>query len=172
MHARRLLLGALLTLSCSCGGSNPTVSSTTPTPPIPTPTPPPEPGFVLIRAVAIDWPATDPQIGFDIWVPSAGDVLIELVDVVIADQTSATQITLSLHPEDVLGGRPQCVEFVTRCTGISEDEVVVPQGGAPRRLAATAAVAAAGPYFVMLGNWGPTGTVRGTLKAWFRPNTT
>jgi hypothetical protein len=61
------------------------------------------------------------------------------------------------------------VQFQTRCTGIAEDEVIVPLGGPVRRLAATTTVATAGPYFAMIGNWGPTGTPQGNLKAWFRP---
>ncbi len=169
-------MGALLVLSISCGGgASPTVpppATASPPVPAPTPTPPPEPGFGLVRAVPIDWPPTDPQVGFEFSVPSAGDVLVDLVDVAVVGQTSSTLIRLSLHTEDAPGGTLQCVEFVTRCTGIAEDEIVVPQGGPARRLAASAAITAAGPYFVMLGNWGPTGTVRATLRAWFRPKST
>jgi hypothetical protein len=118
----------------------------------------------------MSWPATDPtpQAGFEFSVPGAGDILVEFVDVVVVGQTTSTRITLSLHTEEAVGSGPQCVQFDTRCTGIAEDEVTVPVAGAARRLAATATVAAAGPYFVMIGNWGPTGTVHGNLKAWFR----
>jgi hypothetical protein len=126
---------------------------------------------VLVRAASISWPATDPspQVGFEFSVPGPGDVLVELVDPSVASQTSSTHVTLSLHTEEALGAGPQCVRFETRCTGIAEDEVIVPIGGPVRRLAATATVAAAGPYFAMIGNWGPTGTIQGNLKAWFRP---
>ena len=172
MRAQRVLFGVLLALSASCGGgSSPTGPPATPTPPAPTPTPPPEPGFVLVRAARIDWPATDPtpQIGFEFSVPAPGDVLVELVDAVAVSQTTSTHVTLSLHTEEVVGGGPQCVQFQTRCTGIAEDEVIVPLGGPVRRLAAITTVATAGPYFAMIGNWGPTGTIQGNLKAWLRP---
>lgn len=169
-RAQRVLVTALLALSASCGGgSSPTGPPAIPTPPAPTPSPPPEPGFVLVRAERIDWPADPiPQIGFEFSVPTSGDVLVELVDAVVASQTTSTHITLSLHTEEALGGAPQCVQFQTRCTGIAEDEVIVPLGGPVRRLAATATVATAGPYFAMVGNWGPTGTIQGSLNAWFR----
>jgi hypothetical protein len=123
-----------------------------------------------VRAARIDWPATDPtpQVGFEFSVPGPGDVLVEFVDAAVISQTTTTHVTLSLHAEAVLGGGPQCVQFQTRCTGIAEDEVIVQPGGPVRRLVATTAVATAGPYFVMIGNWGPTGTIQGNLKAWFR----
>lgn len=174
MRAQRVLIGVLLALCVSCGGgSSPTGPPATPTPPAPTPTPtptPPEPGFALVRAARIDWPATDatPQVGFEFTVPGPGDVLVELVDAVVIAQTTTTHVTLSLHTEEFLGGRPQCVQFLTRCTGIAEDEVIVQPGDPVRRLATTTTVTTAGPYFVMIGNWGPTGTVQGNLKAWFR----
>jgi len=171
VRAQRVLIGVLLALSFSCGGgSSPTAPPATPSPPAPTPTPAPEPGFALVRAARIDWPATDPtpQVGFEFSVPGPGDVLVELVDAVVIGQTTTTHVTLSLHTEEFLGGRPQCVQFQTRCTGIAEDEVIVQLSGPVRRLAATTTAATAGPYFVMIGNWGPTGTVQGNLKAWFR----
>jgi hypothetical protein len=123
-----------------------------------------------VRAARIDWPATDPtpQVGFEFSIVAAGDVLVEFVDAVVVSQTTPTRITLSLHSEEAVGAGPQCVEFDTRCTGIAEDEVVVPLGGTVRRLTATTTVATPGPYFVMLGNWGPTGAIQGTLRAWFR----
>lgn len=163
-------IGVLITLSCG-GASTPTGPPVTASPPAPTPTPPPAPGFVLIRATPIDWPATDtsPQVGFEFWAPGAGEILVELVDVEVVVQTTSTRITLSLHTEESVGTGPQCVQFDTRCTGIAEDEATVPVAGPARRLSASATVAAPGPYFVMVGNWGPTGTVRGNLKAWFRP---
>jgi len=164
-------IAVLMAFTAACGGgSSPTGPPATPSPPAPTPTPPPEPGFVLVRAAPISWPATDPspQIGFEFSVPTAGDVLVELVDVAVVDQTTSTRITLSLYTEEAVGSGPQCVQFVTRCTGIANDEVTVALAGEARRLAATAMDAVAGPYFVMIGNWGPTGTVQGNLKAWFR----
>lgn len=170
MRAQRALIAVLLALFASCGrGSRPTGPTPTPTPPAPTATPPPEPGFVLLRAQKIDWPAWEPpQVGIEFSVPGPGEVLIELVDGVVVDQTTSTHITLSLITEQSLGGPPQCVENLTRCTGIAEDEVVVPRGAPLRRLAAAATVATAGPYFAMIGHWGPTGTIQGNLKAWFR----
>lgn len=162
---------ALMTIAASCGGgSSPTGPPATASPPAPTPTPAPEPGFVLVRVTPISWPATDPtpQVGFAFSVPGPGDILVEFVDLVVISQTTSTRITLSLHTEGAVGSGPQCLQFDTRCTGIAEDEVTVPVAGAARRLAATATAAAAGPYFVMIGNWGPTGTVQGKLNAWFR----
>jgi hypothetical protein len=170
MRARRVLIGLLTAFFASCGGgSGPTAPLPTPTPSVPTPTPPPEPGFVLVRAQKINWPASEtPQVGIDFSVPAPGDVLIELVDGVVVSQTTSTHITLSLHTEQTFGGPPQCVEFQTRCTGIAEDEVIVPLGGPLRRLTAVTTVATAGPYFAMIGNWGPTGTIQANLNAWFR----
>ena len=169
MRARRVLIGALLAVSASCGGGGrPAALPALPTPPAPTPTPPPEPGFVVVRAQRLDWPATDPtkSVGFKFPAPGAGEVLIELVDADVSSETTSTLVTLSLHTE-ASGGGPQCVEFQTRCRGIAEDAVLVPLGGALPRLATRAGIPGDGAYLAMV-DWAPTGGIQGDLKAWFR----
>lgn len=170
MRGQRALAGVLLALTVACGGgSSPAAPPAVVSPPAPTPTPPPEPGFVLVQGQRIDWPATDPagMAGIRFSVPAPGDVLIELVEAAVVGQTISTELTLSLHSE-ASGGGPQCVQFETRCTGIVEDEAIVPSGGSLRRLATSTTVATGGPYFAMVRRSVPAG-VQGTLKAWFRP---